>query len=53
MMMGAPADDAPGLAFYSALLASPFVDRLTLDFARAAIAGEAARDATMRRTSWR
>lgn len=41
MMMGAPADDAPGLAYYGALLASPFIDRLTLDFARAAISGEA------------
>jgi len=41
MMMGAPADEAPGLAYYSGLLASPFVDALALEFARAAIAGEA------------
>ncbi|HWP11755.1 MAG TPA: alkaline phosphatase family protein, partial [Ramlibacter sp.] len=40
MMMGVAADDAPGPAFYRALLASPFVDALTLEFARAAIAGE-------------
>jgi hypothetical protein len=40
MMMGVAADDAPGPAFYSALLAGPFADQLTLDFARAAIAGE-------------
>ena len=40
MMMGVAADDAPGPAFYSALLRSPFADMLTLDFARAAIAGE-------------
>jgi predicted AlkP superfamily pyrophosphatase or phosphodiesterase len=33
--------DNPGPAFYSALLRSPFGDALTLDFARAAIAGEA------------
>lgn len=41
MMMGAPADEAPGPAYYSQLLRSPFADQLTLDFARAAIAGEA------------
>lgn len=41
MMMGAPGDEAPGPAYYSQLLRSPFVDQLTLDFARAAIAGEA------------
>ncbi|MES2787031.1 MAG: alkaline phosphatase family protein [Pseudomonadota bacterium] len=41
MMMGVAADDAPGPAFYSALLASPFADAMSLDFARAAIAGEA------------
>jgi predicted AlkP superfamily pyrophosphatase or phosphodiesterase len=40
MMMGVAADDAPGPAFYGALLASPFADMLTLEFARAAIAGE-------------
>jgi predicted AlkP superfamily pyrophosphatase or phosphodiesterase len=40
MMMGVPADDAPGPAYYGALLASPFIDALALDFARAAIAGE-------------
>lgn len=40
MTLGA-ADAAPGPAFYAALLRSPFVDALTLDFARAAIAGEA------------
>jgi len=34
-------DEKPGPAFYSALLRSPFGDALTLDFARAAIAGEA------------
>ncbi|HLO95080.1 MAG TPA: alkaline phosphatase family protein [Burkholderiaceae bacterium] len=31
---------APGPAFWSNLLTSPFADELTLDFARAAIAGE-------------
>jgi predicted AlkP superfamily pyrophosphatase or phosphodiesterase len=40
MMMGAPADEAPGPAYYSQLLRSPFADQLTLDFARAALAGE-------------
>jgi predicted AlkP superfamily pyrophosphatase or phosphodiesterase len=40
MMMGVAADDAPGPAYYSSLLASPFGDMLALDFARAAIAGE-------------
>ncbi|MEO6016882.1 MAG: alkaline phosphatase family protein [Polaromonas sp.] len=40
MMMGTPADVAPNPAFYSALLRSPFVDTLSLEFARAAIAGE-------------
>lgn len=40
MLMGVAADDAPGPAFYSALLRSPFADQLSLDFARAAIAGE-------------
>ena len=37
------AADKPGPVFYSGLLRSPFADALTLDFARAAIAGEAAR----------
>lgn len=40
MLMGAPADDKPGPGFYSGLLPSPFADMLSLDFARAAIAGE-------------
>ena len=40
MMMGVAADEAPGPAYYSALLASPFGDMLALEFARAAIAGE-------------
>ena len=40
MMMGAPSDDAPGPAFYSQLLRSPFVDAMALEFARAAITGE-------------
>ncbi|MCC2634834.1 MAG: sulfatase-like hydrolase/transferase [Ramlibacter sp.] len=40
MTMGARADDQPGPNFYAGLLASPFGDALTLDFARAAIAGE-------------
>ena len=40
MKMGADADAAPGPRFYASLLASPFADALTLDFARAAIAGE-------------
>jgi predicted AlkP superfamily pyrophosphatase or phosphodiesterase len=40
MLMGAPGDSAPGPRFYGALLRSPFADALTLDFARAAIAGE-------------
>jgi predicted AlkP superfamily pyrophosphatase or phosphodiesterase len=40
MMMGVPADEAPGPNYYSALLRSPFVDTMALDFARAAIAGE-------------
>lgn len=33
--------DAPGPLYYASLLASPYGDALTLDFARAAIAGEA------------
>lgn len=40
MMMGAAADDAPGPGFYTGLLRSPFADVLSLEFARAAIAGE-------------
>ena len=40
MLMGVAADDAPGPAFYNAAMRSPFGDALTLDFARAAIAGE-------------
>jgi predicted AlkP superfamily pyrophosphatase or phosphodiesterase len=40
MMMGTAADTAPGPNYYGALLRSPFGDALTLDFARAAIAGE-------------
>jgi predicted AlkP superfamily pyrophosphatase or phosphodiesterase len=39
MTMGL-AEAAPDPRFYAALLASPFADALTLDFARAAIAGE-------------
>jgi hypothetical protein len=34
-------DEKPGPAFYRALLSSPYGDALTLDFARAAIGGEA------------
>jgi len=34
-------DEKPGPAFYSAVLTSPYGDALTLDFARAAVAGEA------------
>lgn len=40
MTIGTRADDQPGPNFYAGLLASPFGDALTLDFARAAIAGE-------------
>ena len=40
MLMGATNDTTPGPAFYNALLPSPFIDALSLDFARAAIAGE-------------
>jgi len=39
MTMGA-ADEKPGPAFYNSLLPSPFVDELSLAFARAAIVGE-------------
>ncbi len=40
MVMGVAADEAPGPGYYSGLLVSPFADALTLEFARAAIAGE-------------
>lgn len=40
MLMGVAADETPGPAYYSALLRSPFADALSLEFARAAIAGE-------------
>ena len=40
MAMSASTDDTPGLSFYNRLMRSPFGDALTLDFARAAIAGE-------------
>ena len=40
MMIGVAADDKPGPSFYNAVMRSPFGDALTLDFARAAIAGE-------------
>lgn len=39
-MYGAPDDTAPGPRFYSSLLRGPFVDAMSLEFARAAIAGE-------------
>lgn len=39
MTMGA-AETAPGPRFYAELMRSPFVDAMTLEFARAAIAGE-------------
>jgi arylsulfatase A-like enzyme len=38
--MGTPTDTVPGPAFYSGLLLGPFADILSLEFARAAIAGE-------------
>ena len=37
---GKATDAAPNAGFYTALLRSPFVDEMTLGFARAAIAGE-------------
>jgi predicted AlkP superfamily pyrophosphatase or phosphodiesterase len=37
---GALDDDAPGPNYYDSLLRGPFADALTLDFARAAMAGE-------------
>lgn len=40
MRYSAADDAAPGPAFYSALIRGPYVDALTLDFARAALAGE-------------
>ena len=40
MRMAATTDDAPGPMYYTRLIRSPFGDALTLDFARAAIAGE-------------
>ena len=40
MRMGADADAAPGAPFFASLLRSPYADALTLDVARAAIAGE-------------
>lgn len=40
MTMGVASDEKPGPNYYSALLRSPFADQLSLDFARAAIAGE-------------
>lgn len=40
MTMGSRDDDAPSPAFYAQLLRSPFVDAMSLQFARAAIAGE-------------
>lgn len=39
-MYGAKEDTAPGPRFYNSLLRGPFVDAMSLDFARAAIAGE-------------
>jgi predicted AlkP superfamily pyrophosphatase or phosphodiesterase len=40
MMLGSPDAAAPNAAFYSSLLRSPAVDNMSLQFARAAIAGE-------------
>lgn len=40
MAFRAPDDPAPGPAFYGALLRSPVVDQLSLDFALAAVDGE-------------
>lgn len=40
LMMGAPSDAVPNPPYYSQLLASPFADQLSLEFARAAIEGE-------------
>jgi predicted AlkP superfamily pyrophosphatase or phosphodiesterase len=41
ILYGAPQDDAPGLRYYGSLLQGPFADALVLDFARAALSGEA------------
>ncbi len=41
IMYGAPQDDEPGLRYYGSLLQGPFADALALDFARAAVVGEA------------
>jgi predicted AlkP superfamily pyrophosphatase or phosphodiesterase len=40
MRYGALEDATPGLNFYGSLIRGPFADALTLEFARAAIAGE-------------
>ena len=40
MRMGKVGEAAPNAAFYTGLLKSPFADALSLEFARAAIAGE-------------
>lgn len=40
LRLSAPGDDAPGQRYYAALPGTPFGDALTLDFARAALAGE-------------
>ena len=40
MRYGALSDEAPGPKFYTSLLRGPFVDAMSLDLARAAIAGE-------------
>jgi predicted AlkP superfamily pyrophosphatase or phosphodiesterase len=39
-LYGAPDDATPGARFYTSLLRGPYVDAMSLDFARAAIAGE-------------
>lgn len=41
MVLGARDAEAPNAAYYAQLRASPYVDQLTLDFARAAVLGEA------------
>ena len=40
MVYGTPTEPTPTPRFYSSLLRGPFADALTLDFARAALAGE-------------
>lgn len=40
MLMGPKDVEIPGPAYYTQLLASPYVDQLTLDFARAAVVAE-------------